>query len=126
VVGGKYLKTTGYSLILVNFANLDRLGNRRSIEVAQKAAKTVDASLKASLSAIDSVDGNVLISADHGNVDKMVDVNAAMPFTQRITNPFEVLLDVQNSESSNSSFAIHCVILPRLDCKSCNSPKAPK
>ncbi|MDR2629225.1 MAG: 2,3-bisphosphoglycerate-independent phosphoglycerate mutase [Puniceicoccales bacterium] len=81
-----------YSLIVVNFANPDMVGHTGNMEAGQKAAETVDACLKELLSTVDTVGGNALVTADHGNLEKMVDIDTGMPFTQHTTNPVEVIL----------------------------------
>ncbi|MDR2777036.1 MAG: 2,3-bisphosphoglycerate-independent phosphoglycerate mutase [Puniceicoccales bacterium] len=81
-----------YSFIVVNFANPDMVGHTGNMEAGQKAAETVDTCLQELLSAIDVVGGNALVTADHGNLEKMVDTDTGMPFTQHTTNPVEVIL----------------------------------
>ncbi|MDR1890948.1 MAG: 2,3-bisphosphoglycerate-independent phosphoglycerate mutase, partial [Puniceicoccales bacterium] len=81
-----------YSLIVVNFANPDMVGHTGHMLAGQRAAETVDGCLEELLSAVDAVGGNALVTADHGNLEKMVDVATGMPFTQHTTNPVEVIL----------------------------------
>ncbi|MDR2778688.1 MAG: 2,3-bisphosphoglycerate-independent phosphoglycerate mutase [Puniceicoccales bacterium] len=81
-----------YSLIVANFANPDMVGHTGNMQAAQKAAETVDSCLKELLLAVEAVKGNALITADHGNLEKMTDTVTGMPFTQHTTNPVEVIV----------------------------------
>jgi 2,3-bisphosphoglycerate-independent phosphoglycerate mutase len=61
----------------------------------QRAAEVVDGCLRELLFAVDDVGGNALITADHGNLEKMAEVDKAgneLPFTQHTTNPVEVVI----------------------------------
>lgn len=81
-----------YDLIVVNFANPDMVGHTGNMLAAKKAAETVDACLQEILSTIDKADSCALITADHGNLECMVELKSGVPFTQHTTNPVEVLL----------------------------------
>lgn len=81
-----------YSLIVVNFANPDMIGHTGNLEAAIKAAEVVDSCVKDILSALDKVDGNALITADHGNLECMRDLVTGKPHTQHTTNMVEVVL----------------------------------
>ena len=104
-----------YDLIVVNFANPDMVGHTGNMEAGKKAAETVDVCLKELLGAVDKVGGNVLITADHGNLEKMVDISTGMPFTQHTTNPVEVILygnDMKSASLRNGGAL--CDIAPTL------------
>ncbi|MDR1595408.1 MAG: 2,3-bisphosphoglycerate-independent phosphoglycerate mutase [Puniceicoccales bacterium] len=81
-----------YSLVVVNFANPDMVGHTGNMEAAKKAAEVVDTCIKELLNAVDNAGGNALITADHGNLEKMVDPQTRTPFTQHTTNPVEVIV----------------------------------
>jgi 2,3-bisphosphoglycerate-independent phosphoglycerate mutase len=84
-----------YSLIVVNFANPDMVGHTGNLAAGQKAAEVVDACVRELLFAIDEIGGNALITADHGNLEKMAEIDSVagtLPFTQHTTNPVEVIL----------------------------------
>ena len=75
-----------YDAIIVNFANCDMVGHTGIIPAAVKAVETVDACVGSLAEAVIEMNGNLFITADHGNADKMLDVNGE-PFTAHTTNP---------------------------------------
>jgi len=60
-----------YDFIVLNIANADMVGHTGHFEASLKAVECIDSALKEILSAIDMVDGEVLIIADHGNIEQM-------------------------------------------------------
>jgi 2,3-bisphosphoglycerate-independent phosphoglycerate mutase len=104
-----------YSLIVVNFANPDMIGHTGNMEAGKKAAEVVDACLEDILKAVDGSGGNALITSDHGNLEKMVDIPTGMPFTQHTTNPVEVIVYGSGFENAKlrTSGAL-CDIAPTL------------
>ncbi|MDR1414020.1 MAG: 2,3-bisphosphoglycerate-independent phosphoglycerate mutase [Puniceicoccales bacterium] len=81
-----------YSLIVVNFANPDMIGHTGNVEAGVRAAEVVDGCIEELLAAVDEAGGNALITADHGNLEKMVEIATGKPFTQHTTNPVEVVI----------------------------------
>jgi 2,3-bisphosphoglycerate-independent phosphoglycerate mutase len=75
-----------YDMIILNFANCDMVGHTGVFEAAVKAVEAVDTCVGKVVDAIEKMDGVALITADHGNADKMVDVDGE-PFTAHTTNP---------------------------------------
>jgi len=69
------LKNDIYDFILVNFANADMLGHTGNIPAAVSGIKTVDACLKKIVKEVLKIDGTVIVTADHGNADYMLDDN---------------------------------------------------
>ncbi len=82
----------GYDLIVVNFANPDMVGHTGSLPAAIKACEAVDASLTRALAALDARGGAMVICADHGNCELMVDPATGGPHTAHTTNPVPVIL----------------------------------
>jgi 2,3-bisphosphoglycerate-independent phosphoglycerate mutase len=81
-----------YGLIVVNFANPDMVGHTGSLPAVIKACETVDACLGELLTALDSVGGAAVITADHGNADQMWDFESNSPHTRHTLNPVEVVM----------------------------------
>lgn len=81
-----------YSLIVVNFANPDMIGHTGNLKAAIKAAEVIDSCVKEILQSLDQVEGNALITADHGNLECMKNLITGKPHTQHTTNPVEVVL----------------------------------
>ena len=80
------IKSGKYDVIILNFANCDMVGHTGFFDAAVKAVETVDTCVGNVVDATLSMDGVVLITADHGNADRMVDTDGS-PFTAHTTNP---------------------------------------
>ncbi len=75
-----------FDVIILNFANCDMVGHTGSVPAAVEAVKTVECCMNKVVNAILEKGGCALITADHGNADKMFDVDGS-PFTAHTTNP---------------------------------------
>jgi 2,3-bisphosphoglycerate-independent phosphoglycerate mutase len=86
------IKSLKYDVIILNFANCDMVGHTGIFEAAVKAVEAVDEGVGKVYEAIKAVDGIMLITADHGNAEKMYDEKGE-PFTAHTTNlvPFCVV-----------------------------------
>jgi 2,3-bisphosphoglycerate-independent phosphoglycerate mutase len=82
----------GYDLIVVNFANPDMVGHTGSLPAAIKACEAVDDGLGRALAALDQVGGAMIVTADHGNCELMVDPETGGPHTAHTTNLVPVVL----------------------------------
>ena len=80
------IKSGKYDVVILNFANCDMVGHTGVFEAAVKAVETVDTCVGRVAEATMSMDGVMLITADHGNADRMVDTDGS-PFTAHTTNP---------------------------------------
>ena len=80
-----------YDVIILNFANCDMVGHTGVFEAAVKAVETVDACVGRIVEAVTNKGGAILLTADHGNADKMADENGE-PFTAHTTNPVPLIL----------------------------------
>ncbi len=80
-----------YDVMILNFANCDMVGHTGVIEAAVKAVHTVDECVQKVVDKILSMGGAAILTADHGNADKMIDENGD-PFTAHTTNPVPVVL----------------------------------
>lgn len=75
-----------YDVIILNYANCDMVGHTGNFDAAVKAVEAVDTCLGKIVDAIVAKEGTVLITADHGNADKMYEPDGS-PFTAHSTNP---------------------------------------
>ena len=75
-----------YSSIILNFANTDMVGHTGVLEAAIKAVEAIDECVGKILDAIDKVGGVLLVTADHGNCEKMIDYETGKPHTAHTTN----------------------------------------
>jgi len=80
-----------YDLIVLNFANCDMVGHTGVFDAAVKAVKTVDECVGRVVKAVQAAGGVSLVTADHGNADKMY-YDDGSPFTAHTTNPVPVIL----------------------------------
>ena len=80
------IKSGKYDVIILNFANCDMVGHTGVFDAAVKAVEAVDACVGKVTDAITEMGGVSLITADHGNADKMFEDDGS-PFTAHTTNP---------------------------------------
>jgi 2,3-bisphosphoglycerate-independent phosphoglycerate mutase len=81
-----------YDLIVCNFANPDMVGHTGDLNAAIKACESVDVGLGLALDALDETGGAMIVTADHGNCETMVDPETGGPHTAHTTNPVPVAL----------------------------------
>lgn len=81
-----------YDLIVVNYANPDMVGHTGIIPAAVKACEAVDQGLSAAVAALERVGGAMIVTADHGNCDMMIDPETGGPYTAHTLNPVPVIL----------------------------------
>ena len=80
------IKTGKYDAIILNFANCDMVGHTGIFDAAKAAVEAVDTCVGKVYDAVKEMDGVMLITADHGNADKMYEADGS-PFTAHTTNP---------------------------------------
>ena len=88
-----------YDLIVCNYANGDMVGHTGDFDAAVKAVETLDTCLGQIIEAIKAKDGVALITADHGNVESMLDRNNGQAHTSHTSFPVP-LLYVANSTTN--------------------------
>ncbi len=86
----KRVASDQYQLIILNFANCDMVGHTGNLTAAIEAMETVDSCLGRVVSAVTGVGGKLLITADHGNCEQMVD-SKGRPHTAHTTNPVQFI-----------------------------------
>ena len=82
----------GYDLIVVNYANPDMVGHTGDLAAAIAACEAVDQGLGRALTALHKAGGTMIVTADHGNCEMMVDPVTGGPHTAHTTNPVPVVL----------------------------------
>ena len=80
-----------YDSIICNYANCDQVGHTGNFEASVKAVEVVDSCLQQVVEAVAEQDGQVLITADHGNVEEMFDEASNQPHTQHTTLPVPLI-----------------------------------
>jgi len=106
------IKSEKYDFIILNYANGDMVGHTGVMDAAVKAVETVDTCVGRFVDALKSVGGEVVIIADHGNADIMVDHNTGEPFTAHTTNPVPIIC-VSDRVKSVQNGAL-CDVAPTL------------
>jgi 2,3-bisphosphoglycerate-independent phosphoglycerate mutase len=76
----------GYDLIVVNYANPDMVGHTGDLDAAIKACEAVDQGLSRVVEALEKAGGAMVLTADHGNCETMIDPETGGPHTAHTTN----------------------------------------
>ena len=76
-----------FDTIICNYANCDQVGHTGDFDASVKAVEAVDVCLAQILEAVTAANGELLITADHGNVEEMFDESSNQPHTQHTTLP---------------------------------------
>ena len=82
----KAIESDQYDVIILNYANCDMVGHTGIMQAAVQAVEAVDTCVGRMVTAIQEKGGVALITADHGNADKMLEADGS-PFTAHTTNP---------------------------------------
>jgi len=83
----KAIEDKTFEAMVVNFANADMVGHSGKIPPTIKACETVDACLGQIYAALKRVGGAMIVTADHGNAEQMIDPETGGPQTAHTTNP---------------------------------------
>ena len=97
------IKSNVYDTIILNFANCDMVGHTTVYEAAIKAVEVVDECVGKVKEAVDSVNGTLIVTADHGNADEIWDEHHN-PFSAHTTSPVPFLItrkDVELEETGS-------------------------
>ena len=81
------IRSGEYDAIICNYANGDMVGHTGSFEAAVKAVETLDKCLGQLMKAIRDSGGQCLITADHGNVEQMLDAESGQALTSHTSGP---------------------------------------
>jgi len=81
-----------YDVIILNFANPDMVGHSGIYEAAVKAIEAVDECMGKVVRCVREKGGTVLITADHGNAEQMLDYETGQPHTAHTSNPVPLIL----------------------------------
>jgi 2,3-bisphosphoglycerate-independent phosphoglycerate mutase len=111
----KEIEAKKYDVIILNYANCDMVGHTGIMEAAVKAVQTVDACVGRVVDAIVAQGGKVIVTADHGNADQMVDPDSGEPFTAHTTNPVPVIvIDPENPRHTLREGGRLCDLCPTM------------
>ncbi|HXE09237.1 MAG TPA: 2,3-bisphosphoglycerate-independent phosphoglycerate mutase [Acidobacteriaceae bacterium] len=88
----KAINDTAFDIVIVNFANADMVGHSGRLEPTVKAVETVDRELGRIYREVKQKGGALLVTADHGNAELMIDPATGGPHTAHTTNPVPFIL----------------------------------
>ncbi|WP_298705920.1 2,3-bisphosphoglycerate-independent phosphoglycerate mutase [uncultured Veillonella sp.] len=110
------IESKAFDMIVLNFANPDMVGHTGDFEAAKKAVQTVDTCLGRIAEAIKKVQGHLLITADHGNSEMMIDHSTGAPHTAHTTNPVPLILvsDIYTKEDYELQSGRLCDLAPTM------------
>ncbi len=94
----KAVEDAAFDLVVVNFANADMVGHSGKLEPTIKGVETIDACLGRVYQALQQKGGRMLITADHGNAEMLVDPGAGGPHTSHTTNPVPLILVSEDAQ----------------------------
>ncbi|MBX2809335.1 MAG: 2,3-bisphosphoglycerate-independent phosphoglycerate mutase [Cellvibrionaceae bacterium] len=108
------INSGAFDLIVCNYANGDMVGHTGKMDAAIKAVETLDSCLQQVTEALLAVDGQCLITADHGNVELMVDPNTGAPVTSHTNGPVPLVMVANNTQGRKLAAGRLCDIAPTL------------
>ncbi len=88
----KFLHDQDVRLVIANYANADMVGHTGNFEASVKAVEVIDECLGKVVDAVLSKKGRVIVTADHGNIEQLIDYDTGMPHTAHTTNLVPVIL----------------------------------
>ncbi|MDQ2664936.1 MAG: 2,3-bisphosphoglycerate-independent phosphoglycerate mutase [Gemmatimonadota bacterium] len=103
-----------HDFVLCNYANADMVGHTGSIPAILKAVETVDASLARVVAAASKAGARLLITADHGNCEMMIDPETGGPHTAHTTNPVPFLVVDENGAHGLREGGALCDVGPTI------------
>ena len=92
------LENDRYDVVILNYANTDMVGHTGSLQAAIKAVETIDECVGRVVKIIEEKKGNLIITADHGNAEQMIDYKTGEPHTAHTTNPVPIVLVTDHKE----------------------------
>ncbi len=88
----KRIRSGKYDVVVLNFANCDMVGHTGVFDAAVKAVETVDACVGQIVKATQDMGGIAVVTADHGNADRMMEADGVTPCTAHTTNPVPFII----------------------------------
>ncbi len=109
------IQSNQFDMIICNYANADMVGHTGKMDAAIKAVETIDAAIGKISIALNAVGGEMLVTADHGNVEKMQNVDTHQPHTAHTSNPIPlVYVGSRDLNFNASNIGTLCDVAPTL------------
>jgi 2,3-bisphosphoglycerate-independent phosphoglycerate mutase len=93
----------GYAFCVVNFANPDMVGHTGSIPAVVTACETTDRCLGRVVERVEQLGGVALVTADHGNAERMLEDDGVSPHTAHTTSPVPLIVTLEGAELREGS-----------------------
>ena len=110
----RQIEANRFDLIVLNFANPDMIGHSGILKAAIQAVEVIDRCLERIVRTALAAGGVVLITADHGNLEQMVDYQTGEPHTAHTTLPVPFILIGDEKEKLQLRPGIHADIAPTI------------
>jgi len=107
------IRSGDYDVIICNFANLDMVGHTGNFDATVEAVEIVDACVGRVYDTVRDVNGDLLITADHGNAEQMSDEDSGQPHTAHTSNPVILIHAGQPTEFIDGVGAL-CDVAPTM------------
>ena len=110
----RYVREQDVGLVIANYANADMVGHTGNFEASVRAVEVIDECLGKVVNAAISKKGKVVITADHGNIEQLIDYDTGMPHTAHTTNLVPVILVDEERQKCHLSQGSGVDIAPTL------------
>ncbi len=118
----KAIKNKQFNLIVINFANPDMVGHTGDLKAAIKAVETVDKAIGNIKNSLDESNGIMLLTADHGNCEIMLDSNTQIPHTSHTCNKVPLMIISRENKFKLKDGKLSDIAPTILDIMSLNTP----
>jgi 2,3-bisphosphoglycerate-independent phosphoglycerate mutase len=120
------IEKDSFDVIVMNFANADMVGHSGKMEPTVRAVETVDACLGRIYQSLRQKGGSWIITADHGNAEKMIDPATGGPHTYHTTNPVPFIYASEDKASLRQNGALQDIAPTILGIMGIDQPKEMK
>lgn len=117
------IKSGKYDTMVLNFANPDMVGHTGIMDAAVSAIETIDKYAKDVIEAVLSIGGKIIITADHGNLEQMLDFKTGNPMTAHTTNPVNCIVVGEGNVKLRKNSNLADVAPTMLDMMNLEKPK---
>jgi len=95
------ISTGKYDFVVVNYANTDMVGHTANLEACKQAVTAVDTCVGRLLDAVWAQGGATIITADHGNIEKVIDLQTGDIYKEHTANPVPLVIVAEGYEQAN-------------------------